>query len=398
MNQRRRPLGMVLLVGLIVAVWLGVMVWIAVQPERTDGSLGIDDTTDDGGAALTSVLSDHGIAVRPAQSMTQLRAELNRHPDATVLFHDKYQALANASYERLNELTDIVPPQQRVFAGVPQTQSLELFGDVYETLPLGFIEDVSVTSQCRIEAAHEAGTIGGFRQGVMIPENAHGCFAVTDDAMGATEPAYALVETQQGSTIFADWRMLSNAGLYDNGTATVALWSLGRSDTVIWFQPDFQFDPDTDGKLSPVQLPDWARMGIVWAVIVTGIWLFYRGRRTGPVITEPLPAEVPAAETTVGRGRMYAKSKQCRHALTTLQHASLARLARMLRLGHQASTAAILHETARQLNIPHDQLHQLYTPPTDDLTAEQLVSQANQLQDLEYLVRDHLSVPTKESS
>ena len=120
MNQRRRPLGMVLLVGLIVAVWLGVMVSIAVQPERTDGSLGIDDTTDDGGAALTSVLSDHGIAVRPAQSMTQLRAELNRHPDATVLFHDKYQALANASYERLNELTDIVPPQQRVFAGVPR--------------------------------------------------------------------------------------------------------------------------------------------------------------------------------------------------------------------------------------------------------------------------------------
>src|SRR5699024_7132279 len=81
-----------------------------------------------------------------------------------------------------------------------------------------------------------------------------------------------------------------------------ATWALGRTDTVIWFQPDFSLDPDRDGELSPVQLPDWVRMSIVWAVIVTGIALFYIGRRSGPVITEPLPAEVSAAETTVGRG------------------------------------------------------------------------------------------------
>ena len=103
--------------------------------------------------------------------------------------------------------------------------------------------------------------------------------------------------------------MLSNAGLYDNGTATLATWALGRTDTVIWFQPDFSLDPDRDGELSPVQLPDWVRMSIVWAVIVTGIALFYIGRRSGPVATELLPAEVSAAETTVGRGRMYAKAK-----------------------------------------------------------------------------------------
>ncbi|GAA4112468.1 hypothetical protein [Enteractinococcus coprophilus] len=398
MTQQRRRTGLVLLVSLIIAVWLAVMVWIALQPQRADGSLGIDDQTDDGAAALTSVLTDYGIAVRPAQSMTQLRSELQRHPDATVLFHDKYQAMSSASYERLAELAQLVPAEQRVFAGVTDSQQLDLVSGVYETRNVGFVEHLEAGPSCQLGAAQEADAIGGFRQGVVIDDDALGCFAVVDDSTGQSEPAYAFAESTEGSIIFADWRMLSNAGLYDNGTATLALWTLGRADTVIWFQPDFQFDPDTDGKLSPVQLPDWARMGIVWAVIVTGIWLFYRGRRTGPVIVEPLPAEVPAAETTVGRGRMYAKTKQRRHALGTIQQASLACLARLLRLGVQASPDAILHETASQLAMPRTDVQRLYTPPTDQLSTHEFVAWANQLQDLEHQVRDRLSTPTKESS
>ena len=397
MTTTRRKTGLVLLVALIVAIWLAVMVWISMQPARTDGSLGIDDQTDDGAAAVTSVLTDHGITVRPAQSITQLRSELQRNPDATVLFHDKYQAMATASYERLTELAELVPAHQRVFAGVTDTQQLDLVDGVYATRNLGFIENLETEPTCRLTAAQEAGSIGGFRQGVVIDDEAHGCFGV-DDTTGQQDPAYAFAESPEGAIIFADWRMLSNAGLYDNGTATLALWSLGRADTVIWFQPDFQFDPDTDGKLSPVQLPDWARMGIVWAVIVTGIWLIYRSRRTGPVVVEPLPAEVPAAETTVGRGRMYAKTKQRSHALATMQQASLARLARLLRLGAQASPDAILNETARQLNLAPQDVQRLYTAPTDELTTQQFIVWANQLQDLEHQVRDRLSAPTKETS
>ena len=397
MTTTRRKTGLVLVVALVVAIWLAVMVWISMQPARTDGSLGMDDQTDDGAAALTSVLDDHGIDVRPAQSMTQLRSEVQNNPDATVLFHDKYQAMATASYERLAELAELVPADQRVFAGVSPTQQLDLVDGVYNTRNVGFIDNLQAEQSCRLPAAQEAGSIGAVRQGVVIDDDALGCFAV-DDSTGQTDPAYAFAQSPDGAIIFADWRMLSNAGLYDNGTATLALWSLGQSDTVIWFQPDFQFDPDTDGSLSPVQLPGWARMGIVWAVIVTGIWLFYRGRRTGPVIVEPLPAEVPAAETTVGRGRMYAKTKQRRHALATLQQASLARLARLLRLGSQSSPDAILNETAVQLNVARTELQQLYIQPTDEPTTQQLVAWANQLQDLEHQVRDRVSAPTKESS
>lgn len=398
MTRRRKNIGLLLVVVLVVLAWLGVMIWIALQPERTEGSLGLDDETDFGAAAITSVLEDHGIAVRPAQSMTQLQSELNRHPDATVVFHDKYTAMETASYERLEELAELVPADQRVFAGVSEPQRRHLLDGVYGTQPIGFVENLQATASCQLDAAVEAGDISGVRQGVRLADAAQGCFGVVDEANDDDEPLYAYAETAEGSIVFADWRMLSNAGLYENGTATLATWALGQSDTVIWFQPNFQFDPDTDGQLSPVQLPDWARMGLVWAVIATGIYLLYRGRRTGPVISEPLPAEVPAAETTVGRGRMYAKAKHHDHALTTLQQASIARLARLLQLGARSSADAVLTETAKQLGVPLQQLQALYAPPPEHLTTQQFVTWSNQLQDLEHQVRHRFSAPTKESS
>lgn len=397
MIKRRKNLGLILIVSVVVAVWLAVMIWIALQPERADGSLGIDDETDNGAAAITSVLEDHGVAVYPAQSMTQLQSELGRNPDAVVLFHDKYSAMETASFERLEDLATLVPADQRVFAGVTAQQQRHLLDGVQGTQPVGFVEDLTSDETCRLEAAREAGSISGIRQGVLLNDAAHGCFGVVDDSTGEEQHAYAFAETAEGSIIFADWRMLSNAGLYDNGTATLATWSLARADTVIWFQPNFQFDPDTDGQLSPVQLPDWVRMGLVWAVIVTGMFLLYRGRRSGPVITEPLPAEVPAAETTVGRGRMYAKAKHHRHALTVLQQSSMARLARLLQLGPQSSPDAVLAETAKQLGLPLAQVRALYALPTQ-LTTQQFVTWSNQLQDLEHQVRHRFRAPTKESS
>lgn len=397
MTTKRKKTGLFLLVSLIVLAWLAVMVWLAQQPQRTEGSLGIDDETNHGAAAVTSVLEEHGIRVRPAQSMTQLESELRRNPDATVLFHDKYQAMQTASFERMEQLAALVPAEQRVFAGVADAQQRYLVDDVEGTTNIGFTDQLEASDQCRLDAAREAGSVSSIRQGVMLTDDAEGCFRVIDESTGEAQESYAFAQTADGSVIFADWRMLTNSGLYQNGTATLAIWSLGRTDTVIWFQPDFQLDPDTDGQLSPVQLPDWARMSLVWAVIATGIWLLYRARRTGPIITEPLPAEVPAAETTVGRGRLYAKAKHHRHALTMLQRASVSRLARLLQLGSQASPEAVLAEAAKQLDRSLAELQQLYTPPAHDISAQQFVSWANQLQDLEYQVRNRFIAPTKES-
>lgn len=393
----RRKLGWITVVSLVIVAWLAVLTWIAFQPQRTEGDLGIDDETNQGAAGITSVLENQGIAVRPVQSMTQLRSELSSHPEATVLFHDANSEMQNSSYERLEELAELVPADQRVFAGVPGTVAQYLLDGVDTTVQAPVIDQLEVNESCRLDAAREATDINNIRSGVLLRDGAQGCFAFDTDDTGTEQPAYAYAETSEGSIVFADWQMLSNAGLHDNGTATLATWALGQSDIVIWFQPDFSLDPDHHGDLSPVQLPDWVRMSIVWGVFVTGIFLLYIGRRTGPVITEPLPAEVSAAETTVGRGRMYAKGKHHGHALGMLQQASLARLARMLQLGPGTAPEAILAETATQLHRPVAELQQLYSPPAHELTSKDFVSWAQHLQQLEHQVRDRFAAPTKES-
>ena len=393
----QRKYGWITAVSLVVLAWIALLTWLAFQPQRTEGSLGLDDETNLGAAGITSVLQDQDIAVRPAQSMTQLRSELSSYPEATVLFHDKNSAMQNSSYERLEELADLVPADQRVFAGAPHAVTQYLVEGVDSTVPTPAIDQLEVEEGCQLDAAREASDINNIRSGLILRDAAQGCFALDTDDTGTEQQTYAYAETSEGSIVFADWQMLSNAGLHDNGTATLATWALGQTDTVIWFQPDFRLDPDQDGDLSPVQLPDWVRMSIVWGIIVTGLFLLYIGRRTGPIITEPLPAEVSAAETTVGRGRMYAKGKYHHHALAMLQQASLARLARLLQLGPATAPDAVLAEAAAQLRRPLTELQQLYVPPTHELTNKEFVSWAQHLQQLEHQVRDRFAAPTKES-
>src|SRR5699024_4747312 len=151
---------------------------------------------------------------------------------------------------------------------------------------------------------------------------------------------------------------------------------------------------DQDGDLSPVQLPDRVRMGSVWALVVTGSYLRYIGRRTGPWITEPLPPAVSAAETTGRRGRRSATAEHHRHALPMLRQTSLPRLARTLQLGAGSAPHVVLTETAAQLHRPIAELHQLYAPPARELTSREFVSWAQHLQQLEHDVRDRFAAPT----
>src|SRR5699024_4538970 len=104
-----------------------------------------------------------------------------------------------------------------------------------------------------------------------------------------------------------------------------------------------------------------------------------------------------AAETTAGRARMYAKATHYAHAISILQQASLARLARLLQLGNETRPQAILAETAKQLDRHVGELHQLYPPPAHRLTAEQSDTWGQELQQLEQQVRDRFTAPTKES-
>src|SRR5699024_5512396 len=147
------------------------------------------------------------------------------------------------------------------------------------------IDRLEVGDTCQLDAAREATDINNIRAGVLLRDGSQGCFALDNEDTGTEQQSYAYAETAEGSSVFADWQLLSTAGPHESGTPTLASRALGQSDTVPWFQPHFGLAPEQEGDLPPVQLPVWVRMSMVCAVVVSGIFLLYIVLRTGPVST-----------------------------------------------------------------------------------------------------------------
>ena len=114
--------------------------------------------------------------------------------------------------------------------------------------------------------------------------------------------------------------------------------------------------------------------------------VLWRGRRLGPLVTEPLPVVVRAAESTESRGRIYRRTGDRRHAAAILVDSARRRLIEALQLprGTTVETLAAA-AAARSGRDPHAVLALLGHPAvTND---SQLVELGQQLTDLENEVR-----------
>ncbi len=79
------------------------------------------------------------------------------------------------------------------------------------------------------------------------------------------------------------------------------------------------------------------------ALLVIGFW---RARRLGPVVTEPLPVVVRAAETVLGRARLYAAARARDTAAAALREGSRTRLAALVHLDAHAAPEALVAAVA----------------------------------------------------
>ena len=141
------------------------------------------------------------------------------------------------------------------------------------------------------------------------------------------------VSAVDGRTLFA------NESLAENGNAALALNLMGRHPRVVWYVPSLT-DTDLTGDPTLGELtPPWVSPVIVLllvAGIAAGVW---RGRRFGPLVPERLPVTVRASETTEGRARLYARSRDAVHALDQLRVSALGRLARCSAWGRSRAPA-----------------------------------------------------------
>ncbi len=180
-------------------------------------------------------------------------------------------------------------------------------------------------------------------------------FDVTDADLGDPRLCYSkdgLPSLVQGIvegrpvTLLGAASPLTNARLDDEGNAALALGLLGARPRVVWYLPSTTDIPASAQQSFYDLVPDGVWWGLVEVAIAVLLLALWRARRLGPVVVEPLPVVVRAAETVEGRARLYRRSGARGQAAEALRAGVRNRLGTALGLPRQAAPPAVVTAVA----------------------------------------------------
>ncbi len=159
-----------------------------------------------------------------------------------------------------------------------------------------------------------------------------------------TLPAGALSPGSGRLTVLGDAGFLTNARLDESGNAALALGLLDDQPRLTWYSGRRETGGATITDLLPAAV-GWGVLQLGFAVLLVALW---RGRRLGPVVTEPLPVVVRAGETVMGRARLYAAARARGSAAEALRTGSRMRLAQLLHLDASTPAQALITAVAER--------------------------------------------------
>ncbi|GAA1927439.1 DUF4350 domain-containing protein [Nocardioides lentus] len=377
-GRRLLPRRSTVVVVLAVLAALGVVVLGAATADRSD-PLDPDNPDSAGGQALARVLADEGVeveVVRDADALTAAGVD-----DRTTVLVTSPSSLGSTTARRL--LEDAAAG--RVVVAGPGVAVLDLLDA--DTSPVLAAPGGDVPAAC------DARRVGVDLAGLSLAADGAdayplpGCFVV--------DGAAVLAQVRPGLLLLGAEQTLSNGRVLEADNAAVALRLLGAGDRLVWYVPDptevSADDAVTVGSLLPAWLVPslWLLLG---ASLVAILW---RGRRFGPLVTEPLPVTVRATETTVSRGRLYHRARDRGHAAAALRRGTRQRTA--VRLGlpvrdpdPRADPRAdpLVVEVARHTGRTPDEVAWLISPTAEAPGSdEELRSLAGRLAELDREVR-----------
>ena len=360
----RRARRAVLVAGLVLAaaITLGL---IASQERR--GYLDPEGVDPAGARAVGRLLEAQGVQVDKVRTVDD--AVMASGPGDTLLVTIPDQLLPSNAQRVLETGADLV---------LVAPSNVMAFDSTVEVVGSAAPEELE--PDCDLAEAERAGSarLGGV--GYHGPESGQSCYRDGDIAylvVGSSGPADVV--------ILGTGDPLTNQYLDQDGNASLALGLLGRNPRLIWYRPILE--PATAGQQAPFSelLPDWVTP-VVWQLgIAAALAAWWRARRLGPVVTEPLPVVVRAAEATEGRARLYRRGRARAHAAAALRDASLARLRSRLGLPRDTRPQGVAHAVAGRVNAAADVDAVLAGPPPADDAA--LVELAEDLDRLEQEVR-----------
>ncbi|QFG69106.1 DUF4350 domain-containing protein [Ornithinimicrobium pratense] len=344
----------------------------------------------DGGAALAQVLQTQGVQVDVVEGSSRLmEGSAPVGPETTVLLpHTAYLGPDGGA-----ALLETLAPVDRLVVLVPSPEQAPQLGlDV----DVDWIARGPLAADCTTDEVHREDVLsttdaqlaaGGAERGQVEacfpPGAGHNLGGAREGAL-LTWPATAQRPETVVATTSTAW---TNARITEESNAALALRLLGGSERLVWVLPqpgDAGLDaPAGLWDVLPRHLTSW-----VWllgaAVLALALW---QGRRLGPVVVEPLPAVVPAGETTRSRGRLYRQARDREHALAAIRAGTRRRLAPLLGLPPASDqdrlVAAVAEATGRSATEVAALLAQAGPVTTDDA----LVTGARALHELEEQVR-----------
>lgn len=322
-----------------------------------------------GTGALAALLGAEGVRLRTTD---QVGDAIDRTTGATTLVVAGADQLDEAEAARL-----LATPAARIVLLRPNTSALERFGLRARGAAAS---DGVLDPACVIPGAKRAGAAlfedmrASYRATGPLD---FGCYP-TGDGYG-----YLRASTSAGRPVELLAGAISNAQLDREGNAALGMNVLGSQPDVVWLMARPSADP-AGGADEPTLLPPWWGMAVVQAflgLVAVGIW---RGRRLGPILTEPLPVTVRASETVEGHGRLYHRLNARDRAAEALRNGVRTRLSRVL--GHTEDPGALSGVVAARTGRDAGQVRALLFGPAPD-TDDDLVALTRSLDRLEQEAR-----------
>ncbi len=380
-RERLRTNRGIIVIGALVV--LGALLLALVQSSRTVGLLDPDATDPTGSHALAVLLQDQGVTVVRVTTARAAADAVTRAPDTTLL------------------IAPTAPLSDRML------QTVQSAAATYTVLVQP--DDVLVSAYA------PWASVSGFR--VSTDEVAPGCdwyVATRTGGLPASGATYStgrsdlsscwgggVVDTGRGGatgvagatgvvTLVGMAEGLTNKHLGESGYAAMALGTLGRTHTVVWWLPSAsdpqQFADSGDVSIGDL-VPSWVRWALLQLVLAMLVVVWWRGRRLGRVVVEPLPVVVRATESVEGRARLYRRGHARDRASDALVAATLTRVRARLALPRSASADVVVAAVSARTGRPATEVAAVLTPGSSPIDDAGLAGLADALDALENEVR-----------
>ncbi len=356
--RRWRPTARGLAIGALLLLALAALM---LTTSRRTGYLDPGAVDPSGSRAVATVLGDQGVRVTDVRTTADVAANARA---ATVLVTDS----TLLTTEMMADVLEAGPARVVLIDPLPGSPALERLAAGTEVADLA--GDDPVEPGCRWADALRAGSseLPGTRYDARAWVRAgEACYDRPESAALVVIPARA---GRPEVVVLGSAHPLTNEGFDEQGNAALALGLLGSRDDLVWWRP-VPSDPALAGQAGASVgelLPPWVVPVLLEVLVACALVAWWRSRRLGRLVVEPLPVVVRSGETTAGHARLLHAHHARAEAAVHLRARARERIRVRLGLPLGVSEARLVGAAAARSGRPPEQVGALlYGPePTTD--------------------------------